>query len=327
MGGAVSGAPAGWYPDPTGRNQLRYWDGQVWSDWAMHGGAEIVDAVNAPAQVTAPVAPAPAAVAPAAAQAAPAPAAAPAHRLSKHDAAAGFEAAVLAAAHGDPDALGALPARRAALGARLRAAALQREQWTAYAAAVRAVIRNDRIGIDDEQRLAAVAAAIGIDPAALVEHDFPTWEELTVAAVHDGRLPVTADASLLAESGEVVRMTFPAVLMKEVTHRELRGGTQGVSLHVAKGVNYRVGGMRAHSVVTGTDLEEQDHGRLVVTSRRAVYVGQTRTLEFRYDKLVSVEQFADGLRLNVSTRQLASTFTFPPGSSPAVAVALISRRE
>lgn len=317
MGDGVSTAPAGWYPDPTRRNELRYWDGGAWSDWAMRSGAEIVDPVDAPAPAASLTAAPPTASA----------TAPPARRVSKHDAAAGFEAGVLAAAHGDPDALGALPARRAALDGRLRAAALQREQWAAYAAAVRAVIHDDRVGAPEQQRLAAVAAAIGIDPSALAEHDFPAWEELTVAAVNDGRLPVTADAPLLAESGEVVRMAFPAVLMKEVTHRELRGGTQGVSLHVAKGVNYRIGAVRAHSVVTGTDLEAQDHGQLVVTSRRAVYVGQTRTLEFRYERLVSVEQFADGLRLNVSNRQLASTFTFPPGSSPAVAAALISRRE
>jgi hypothetical protein len=40
-----------------------------------------------------------------------------------------------------------------------------------------------------------------------------------------------------------------------------------------------------------------------------------------------MEQFADGLRLNVSNRQLASLFRFIAASSPAIAAALISRQE
>jgi hypothetical protein len=29
---AYKGLPAGWEPDPTGRHQLRYWDGSRWTD-------------------------------------------------------------------------------------------------------------------------------------------------------------------------------------------------------------------------------------------------------------------------------------------------------
>lgn len=40
---AVSSVPAGWYPDPTGRHEQRYWDGRSWTDHAVAGGAQIVD--------------------------------------------------------------------------------------------------------------------------------------------------------------------------------------------------------------------------------------------------------------------------------------------
>jgi len=61
-----------------------------------------------------------------------------------------------------------------------------------------------------------------------------------------------------------------------------------------------------------------------VTSSRTVFVGQKKTLEFRKDKLVGLEQFTDGIRLNVSNRQTASLFTMPAGQSPSIAAALIS---
>jgi len=34
---------AGWHPDPTGRHQQRYWDGQTWTDAVVDGGQQSND--------------------------------------------------------------------------------------------------------------------------------------------------------------------------------------------------------------------------------------------------------------------------------------------
>jgi uncharacterized RDD family membrane protein YckC len=34
-----------WHPDPTGRHQLRWWDGQAWTDFVADGGVTAVDPV------------------------------------------------------------------------------------------------------------------------------------------------------------------------------------------------------------------------------------------------------------------------------------------
>jgi uncharacterized RDD family membrane protein YckC len=34
-----------WHPDPTGRHQLRWWDGQMWTDYVADGGVTAVDPV------------------------------------------------------------------------------------------------------------------------------------------------------------------------------------------------------------------------------------------------------------------------------------------
>ena len=36
--------PAAWHPDPTGRHQLRYWDGQDWTEHVSDHGAQAIDA-------------------------------------------------------------------------------------------------------------------------------------------------------------------------------------------------------------------------------------------------------------------------------------------
>jgi hypothetical protein len=58
-----------------------------------------------------------------------------------------------------------------------------------------------------------------------------------------------------------------------------------------------------------------------VTNQRAVFTGQAKTLEFRNDRLIGMEQFTDGLRLNVSNRQTASLFKM---RAPSIAAALIT---
>jgi uncharacterized protein YxjI len=42
----MSSTPANWYPDPTGRHQHRYWDGQAWTDNVSTNGVTATDPVQ-----------------------------------------------------------------------------------------------------------------------------------------------------------------------------------------------------------------------------------------------------------------------------------------
>jgi hypothetical protein len=53
----VSSAPAGWYRDPTGHSEHRYWDGTAWTAYVARGGEQSNDAITgdyAPPEVTNP---------------------------------------------------------------------------------------------------------------------------------------------------------------------------------------------------------------------------------------------------------------------------------
>ena len=39
----MSSTPANWYPDPMGRHQMRYWDGQAWTDHVTTNGVQGTD--------------------------------------------------------------------------------------------------------------------------------------------------------------------------------------------------------------------------------------------------------------------------------------------
>jgi hypothetical protein len=311
----VNGQPtAGWYQDP-GRppGELRYWGGTAWTE---HTAVPPPD--NPPVADHSP------------------PEDESSHRPSgllgrfgrgrkaKAESRASFEALALAAAQGDDDALGQLPTALSETRESWRAGKLEDKLWEVFSVAVRGVIADDVMTTDEESRLQSLASAMGLSLQELRDKAFPLFEEVVIAGINDGRFPTMDEAPIILKKGETAYGSFGCSLMKEVARRQFQAGTQSVSIPLGAGVRYRVGGIRGKSVVVGTDLVADDGGVLCVTSTRCVFTGQKKTLEFRHDKLVGMQQYADGFRLNVSNRQTASLFKMNPGESASVAAALIS---
>ncbi len=40
MTNGTQSVPAAWHTDPSGRNQYRYWDGVIWTDWIANDGVQ-----------------------------------------------------------------------------------------------------------------------------------------------------------------------------------------------------------------------------------------------------------------------------------------------
>lgn len=324
---------AGWYSDPTGRFTHRYWDGSTWTEHVGQNGQQSVD----PLQPLPP--PIPVAVS------------TPSRQLDgqeietvaeptdkkpglftriqndRKEKAQGrdaFERIALDAAHGNPQALAGLPAEVETAKALYRGAQFDSKAWEVLKVAIRDVIEDDVMTAEEESHLHVLGNMLGISFAGIAERDHALMEEVVIAGINNGRFPACPNTSLRIKPGEEARGEFIADLMKEVAIREFRGGSSSVSVPIGMGMRYRVGGVRGRSVVVGTEQVAQDSGILVVTSDRAVFMGTKKTLEFRFDRLVGLEQYTDGLRLNVSNRQTASVFKFRPGFSPSIAAALIS---
>jgi hypothetical protein len=327
---------AGWHPDPLGRFDLRYWNGQEWTEHVsrqgqtstdpMHGGgSEAAVSRGSTTEVADQAQPEHAEVAKAEIQGGGGFfARRRADRQEKAENREAFEALAMQAAHGDDHALAQLPTALADTRANWKASKLDEKLLEVYSAAARSVIDDDVMTTAEEQHLVALGQAMGLDFNTLKAKAFALFEELVIAGMNDGRIPVIDDPPMVLKRDELAHASFGCALMKEVARREFRAGTSSVSIPLGAGVRYRVGGVRGKSVVVGTDLVAEDQGVLVVTSKRCMFLGQKKTLKFRHDRLVSVEQYADGLRLNVSNRQTASLLRFGAGQSVSIAAALIS---
>ena len=199
------------------------------------------------------------------------------------------------------DVLALAPKERYALG---------NEAFDRYA---EVVLADDLLNDDEEDALMALGSALGLNQMILQNQHRDVLNRLIVARINDGRIPVEDSPRLMAKKDEVVHMEVPAALMKEVTQREMRAGYGGVSFRVAKGVRFHTGAVRGHSVVTGTELTVADTGLLAISSKRAVFMGTSKTIEFAYPKLVNLELFSDAIRFHVSNRQTAPLFKVDSG--------------
>jgi hypothetical protein len=191
----------------------------------------------------------------------------------------------------------------------------QRRNWNTVAVSQMAdrVLADEVMTVLEEDDLLEVAEGLGFTQADLNTTFTGLMKRLVLARANDGRLPVMDGPQLMAQADEIVHGELPAALMKQVALREFRGGSAGFSFRVAKGVRFRTGSFRGHSVVVGTQLKTVDTGVLSITNKRVVFLGAQKTVESKYSKLVGVQVYSDAVSLSVSNRQNASLFTVEDG--------------
>jgi hypothetical protein len=238
---------------------------------------------------------------------------------------------VISTLQSDPAWVLQLPARLDQIKARAMEAKLPTKDYDRLRAgliepAVDAVLADDLLSEAEETALFEALDRLGVTDEILHSNGGAILDRLMVAKVNDGRLPAIEHPHLMAQPGEVVHLETNAQLMKVVAIREWQSGSHGVSFRIMKGVTYRTGVTRGKMVTTGSTVEVADAGALSVTDRRIVFTGQTKTLEFRFDKLAAMELFSDGVRLGVTNRQTTSTFTLDHVDSFAAIVNAAAQR-
>jgi hypothetical protein len=181
-------------------------------------------------------------------------------------------------------------------------------------------LADDLLTLEEENELADAAQALDLNFDSLMQGSPDLRKRLAIAQANDGRMAVIDQPSLMTKGDEVVHSEWAAQLMKEVVHREYRGGSGGASFRIAKGVSVRTGSSRGQMVETGRSLQPADQGVLSITDRRLVFVGSRKTQECRFDKIVGLEVFSDAIRVAVSNRQTPSLYAVADGEIVAAQI-------
>jgi hypothetical protein len=97
------------------------------------------------------------------------------------------------------------------------------------------------------------------------------------------------------QKGEQVVWAFTdSKYLEDKTKREFVGGSQGVSVRVMKGVYYRLGAFKGHTVQQ-TKLVHIDTGCVSLTNKHIYFTGPRKSIRIPYTKIVTFPPFSDGI--------------------------------
>lgn len=178
---------------------------------------------------------------------------------------------------------------------------VRRIRVTAYKHAFQVAASDRRITAAEASELDRIRTQLGVDgrDTRLSVRDLQRFRML--GEIQDGNLPVTTVPGLLLQKNEIAHWAEPGHLIEErVLRRRYGGSSSGTSIHIMKGLTYRVGSHRGQ-LVTDTGNVPVSAGLLIVTNSRVIFMGDRKSFNYRFDKIIGIQLFSDGLSLSESS--------------------------
>jgi hypothetical protein len=203
-------------------------------------------------------------------------------------------------------------------------AELMRVRSEAYRSAVTAVAAQADVTDQDEADIARIQSLLQIPTTEISGARAKLARLRTISDARHGILPIIADPLIILQKDERPHWRTDAKLLEErVVARRYEGGSQGVSIRLAKGVSWRVGAQRGH-IVSETAVIPISVGNFVVTDKRLVFSGDGKSFSVAYPKLLDAHMYADGIRVTPSSGK-PYLLQFPDVESADVVGAIVSQ--
>lgn len=154
---------------------------------------------------------------------------------------------------------------------------------------------------EEEKKLTAFVEHFGFNQQALDRRGWYTRlvEAAVLREVMEGKVPqrISTDVPLPFnfQKKESLVWVFKGVkYYEEKTKRQYVGGSQGVSIRIARGVYYRIGGFKGYPVET-QEMVHVDTGILALTDKHIYFGGERKSFRIPYSKIVSFRPYRDGI--------------------------------
>jgi len=113
----------------------------------------------------------------------------------------------------------------------------------------------------------------------------------------DADPPFQNCAGLMLSDGELCHFEENGRLLEQRSRREYLGGSQGVSISLARGVRYHVGAFKGTAIDT-TYLTDCGGGTLHVTSKRICFTGSQQSASIPWARVINISAYEDGLAIH-----------------------------
>ena len=160
---------------------------------------------------------------------------------------------------------------------------------------INGLIANRRYSPDDEEKVKQLAKDLKV---SVVFQDQQYLDKLrTLWAIENGELPILEDVDIAIPKSETVFFK-DSISWLEDCQTTTRVSYRGPSarIRICKGVYYRLGSF-APKKVTTTETKLIDTGTLYLTNKRLLFVGSKSTKTIQLSKILSIEPFADAVRI------------------------------
>jgi hypothetical protein len=166
--------------------------------------------------------------------------------------------------------------------------------------AVDALLDRGLVSEEQENRLALLAGKLGFTQAEL--NDNPSFHRLVknpvLRDISEGKIPkrynLQGGTLFNLQKNEVLIWAFSGVkYCEDKIHRSYVGGSDGISVRVAKGVYYHTSAFRGHQIQTH-GVEQIESGALGVTTKGLYLVGPVKSFRIPFAKIVNFVPYSDG---------------------------------
>lgn len=156
---------------------------------------------------------------------------------------------------------------------------------------------DSHLSVEERQYLSEVQHFFGLSDAEADAQKLDHIRHLT--DISEGNLP-NLSTSVRLQKGETGHYEGPVTWKHLKTRRKRVAGSRSSSIRVAKGIRIPIGGTPGHT----EEYEEfvtVDEGKTVITSKRLLFFGSKKNFAVKYDKIMELEYYSDGVKINRGT--------------------------
>ena len=128
-------------------------------------------------------------------------------------------------------------------------------------------------------------------PEDVLEKEF----DLAIDRFISGGYADSFSSNLMLKKGEKLMFDIPGVSYCEERSVKMKGSHQGFSVRVMKGLSYRFGTFEGGAQKKVVEL---DNGNFILTNKRLIFSGSTKSVEYPLTKIVTIEPLEDGIMVN-----------------------------
>lgn len=160
-----------------------------------------------------------------------------------------------------------------------------------------AILETGRITKEERENLRALQAYLHLDDsiADVARLDYVRY----LASVLEGNVP-EIETDIRLQSDEVAHYETSTRWCHLKTRRKRAAGSRGTSIRIAKGISVPVGKTQGHTE-EWEELQTIDEGRVVITSKRLLFIGPKKNLTVKHEKILHLDLYNDAVAVHRGT--------------------------